>query len=81
MVTSVLCLGKICCLRRSQKCGQSGQGQNGQNRKRIVKILHYNINILFIYSEQMTEFPKSILTKMTMTKMTTMFGKNLEVTK
>jgi hypothetical protein len=24
----------------------------GQNRKRIVKIRHYNINILFIYSEQ-----------------------------
>ena len=32
--------------------GQDGQGQNGQNRKRIVKIRHYNINILFIYSEQ-----------------------------
>ena len=29
----------------------------------------------------MTAFPKSILTKMTMTKMTTMYGKNLEVTK
>ena len=29
----------------------------------------------------MTEVPISILTKMTMTKMTTMFGKNLEVTK
>ena len=38
MVTIVPCLGKICCLRRSQKCGQSGQGQNGQNRKHIVKI-------------------------------------------
>ena len=32
--------------------GQDGQGQNGQNRKRIVKNRHYNINILFIYSEQ-----------------------------
>ena len=32
---------------------------------------HYNINILFIYSEQMTAFPKSILTKMTMTTLTT----------
>ena len=36
---------------------------------------------IFIYSEQMTAFPKSILTKMTMTKMTTMYSKNLEVTK
>ena len=33
---------------------------------------HYNINILFIYSEQMTAFPKSILTKMTMTTLTTL---------
>ena len=32
--------------------GHDGQGQNGQNRKRTVKIRHYNINILFIYSEQ-----------------------------
>ena len=32
--------------------GHDGQGQNGQNRKRIVKNRHYNINILFIYSEQ-----------------------------
>ena len=29
----------------------------------------------------MTAFPKSILTKMTTTKMTTMYRKNLEVTK
>ena len=29
----------------------------------------------------MNAFPKSILTKMTMTKMTTMYRKNLEVTK
>ena len=32
--------------------GQDGHGQNGQNRKRVVKNRHYNINILFIYSEQ-----------------------------
>ena len=32
---------------------------------------HYNINILFIYSEQMTAFPKSKMTKMTMTTLTT----------
>jgi hypothetical protein len=32
--------------------GQNGQGQNGQNRKRIVKIRHYNINIyLYIVSK------------------------------
>ena len=30
---------------------------------------HYNINI-FIYSEQMTAFPKSKMTKMTMTILT-----------
>ena len=35
----------------------------GQNRKRTVKIRHYNINILFIYSEQITAFPKSKMTK------------------
>ena len=28
----------------------------GQNRKRTVKIRHYNINILFIYSEQWPRF-------------------------
>ena len=39
-------------------------------RKGNVKNRHYNINILFIYSEQMTAFPKSILTKMTMTTLT-----------
>jgi hypothetical protein len=32
--------------------GQDGHGQNGQNRLQGVKIRHYNINILFIYSEQ-----------------------------
>jgi len=32
--------------------GHFGHGHFGQNRKRIVKIRHYNINILFIYSEQ-----------------------------
>ena len=32
---------------------------------------HYNINILFIYSEQMTKVPKSILTILTLTTLTT----------
>ena len=61
--------------------GHDGHDGQSQNEKRQCQNRHYNINILFIYSEQMTAFPKSILTKMTMTKMTTMYGKNLEVTK
>ena len=32
---------------------------------------HYNINILFIYSEQMTAFPKSKMTILTLTTLTT----------
>jgi hypothetical protein len=43
---------RIIILKHEISLGQSGQGQNGQNRKRIVKFRHYNINILFIYSEQ-----------------------------
>jgi hypothetical protein len=39
-------------IRKRHGAGQNGQGQNGQNRKPTVKIRHYNINILFIYSEQ-----------------------------
>ncbi len=42
--------------------------------KQTVKTLHYNINILFIYSEPMTAFSQSILTKMTMTTLTTKFS-------
>ena len=57
--------------REQARHGQNGHGQNGQNRKRIVKIRHYNINILFIYSEQMTAFPKSKMTILTLTTLTT----------
>ena len=32
--------------------GRDGQSHFGQNRKPTVKFRHYNINILFIYSEQ-----------------------------
>ena len=40
-----------------------------QNRKHTVKIRHYNINIyIYIYSEQITAFPKLKMTKMTLTK-------------
>ena len=39
--------------RGGKKCrGRDGQSHFGQNRKPTVKIRHYNINILFIYSEQ-----------------------------
>ena len=40
---------------------------------RQCQIRHYNKNIIFIYSEQMTAFPKSKMTKMTMTTLTTFF--------
>jgi hypothetical protein len=36
--------------------GRDGQSHFGQNRKSIVKIRHYNINFIFIYSEQITAF-------------------------
>jgi hypothetical protein len=34
--------------------GHDCQSHDGQNRKSTVKFPHYNINILFIYSEQIT---------------------------
>ena len=43
---------KITCFRDNFGAGRDGQSHFGQNRKATVKIRHYNINILFIYSEQ-----------------------------
>ena len=43
------------CYRRDARMsyrGRDGQSHYGQNRKPTVKFRHYNINILFIYSEQ-----------------------------
>ena len=55
MVTIVLCLGKICSLGSTQKssisCAVIWSRSFGQNRKLMVKIHHYNINIyLYIVS-------------------------------
>ena len=54
--------------------GHDGHDGHGQNEKRQCQIRHYNINILFIYSEQMTEsdidFDQNDLDQMTTSKHT-----------
>ena len=47
------------------------QGQNGKSKTDNVKSATIIKIIIFIYSEQMTAFPKSKMTKMTMTTLTT----------